>query len=316
MSLRIGFRRVAIADGLLTVNGHRVQFHGVNRHEFDPRSGRVVDGGADAPRHRADEGAQRQRGAHEPLSAASALPGSVRRARALRDRRVRSRDTWVHGARLAWQSGRRPGVGGRARRPHAAHGRARQEPPVRRSCGRSATRAGWGAGSARWRTGRAAAIRRVRCTTSTTGPAATSTSTRACTPPTRRSTRSDAGRNPRSRTRRRTRAGGACRSCCASTPTRWATGRAAWPTTRRCSSATRAARAASSGSGSTTVCGTRRAGSSPTAGTSASRCTTRTSSPTGSSSPTARPRRACSSSRRSSSRCRSAWGRRCGSRTG
>ena len=146
--------------------------------------------------------------------------------------------------------------------------------PVAWSCGRSATRAGWGAAWARWRRGRAPATRRGRCTTSTTGPAATSTSTRACTPRTRRSTRSGAARSPRSRTRRWTRAGAGCRSCSASTRTRWATGRAAWPTTRRCSSATRAARAASSGSGSTTACGTPRAASSRTAATSASRCTT------------------------------------------
>ena len=77
------------------------------------------------------------------------------------------------------------------------------------------------------------------------------------------------------RTRRWTRAGGGCRSSCASTRTRWATGPAGWPTTRRCSSATRAARAASSGSGSTTACATPRAASTPTAATSASRCTTR-----------------------------------------
>ena len=62
---------------------------------------------------------------------------------------------------------------------------------------------------------------------------------------------------------------------------------------------TRAARAASSGSGSTTgIRRRRRATSSPTAATSASRCTTATSSPTGCSSPTARRRPACSSSRR------------------
>ena len=42
MTLRIGFRRVVIEDGLLQVNGHRVQFHGVNRHEFDPLAGRAV----------------------------------------------------------------------------------------------------------------------------------------------------------------------------------------------------------------------------------------------------------------------------------
>jgi beta-galactosidase len=39
----IGFRTVAIADGVLTVNGRRVLFRGVNRHEFDPVSGRTVD---------------------------------------------------------------------------------------------------------------------------------------------------------------------------------------------------------------------------------------------------------------------------------
>ena len=42
MTLRVGFRRVAIEDGLLQVNGHRVQLHGVNRHEFDPDAGRAV----------------------------------------------------------------------------------------------------------------------------------------------------------------------------------------------------------------------------------------------------------------------------------
>jgi beta-galactosidase len=40
--LRIGFRRVQIADGILTVNGERVLFRGVNRHEFDPDHGRTV----------------------------------------------------------------------------------------------------------------------------------------------------------------------------------------------------------------------------------------------------------------------------------
>src|SRR3954452_3440288 len=42
VTLRIGFRRVVIEDGLLQVNGHRVQLHGVNRHEFDPDTGRAV----------------------------------------------------------------------------------------------------------------------------------------------------------------------------------------------------------------------------------------------------------------------------------
>jgi beta-galactosidase len=40
--LQVGFRRVVVEDGLLLVNGHRVQLHGVNRHEFDPDAGRAV----------------------------------------------------------------------------------------------------------------------------------------------------------------------------------------------------------------------------------------------------------------------------------
>ncbi len=40
--VRIGFRSVRIEDGLLTVNGRRVLFRGVNRHEFHPESGRTV----------------------------------------------------------------------------------------------------------------------------------------------------------------------------------------------------------------------------------------------------------------------------------
>ena len=40
--LRIGFRTVVVEDGLLKVNGRRVLFRGVNRHEFDPDHGRAV----------------------------------------------------------------------------------------------------------------------------------------------------------------------------------------------------------------------------------------------------------------------------------
>ena len=42
VELRIGFRTVAIADGVLTVNGNRVLFNGVNRHEFHPDRGRAL----------------------------------------------------------------------------------------------------------------------------------------------------------------------------------------------------------------------------------------------------------------------------------
>ncbi|MCU0340411.1 MAG: DUF4981 domain-containing protein [Spirosomaceae bacterium] len=39
---RVGFREVNLRDGLLLVNGKPVKFKGVNRHEFDPNTGRTV----------------------------------------------------------------------------------------------------------------------------------------------------------------------------------------------------------------------------------------------------------------------------------
>jgi beta-galactosidase len=42
IAVRIGFRRVAMVDGVLTVNGAPVLLRGVNRHEWDPRSGRTL----------------------------------------------------------------------------------------------------------------------------------------------------------------------------------------------------------------------------------------------------------------------------------
>jgi beta-galactosidase len=42
VGLRIGFRSVAVVDGVLTVNGRPVLFRGVNRHEFHPDLGRAV----------------------------------------------------------------------------------------------------------------------------------------------------------------------------------------------------------------------------------------------------------------------------------
>ena len=180
--------------------------------------------------------------------------------RALRDRRVRPRDARLPGGRLAAQPGRRAGLGGGARRPHAADGRARQEPPavIMWSLGNESGSGRGLAAMAEWARARdpsrpihyegdPAVQRRVQ-------------------PHVRR-------RTPRST---RSAATTTARSCCASTRTRWATAPAAWPSTASSSSATRAARAASSGSGSTTACATRTA-TSPTAATSASRCTTATS---------------------------------------
>ncbi|MHC5906907.1 glycoside hydrolase family 2 TIM barrel-domain containing protein [Streptomyces sp. S6] len=40
--LRIGFRTVAVADGVLTVNGRPVSLRGVNRHEWHPSTGRTL----------------------------------------------------------------------------------------------------------------------------------------------------------------------------------------------------------------------------------------------------------------------------------
>jgi beta-galactosidase len=43
IELAVGFRRVAIVDGVFTVNGRAVTFRGVNRHEHDPHRGRALD---------------------------------------------------------------------------------------------------------------------------------------------------------------------------------------------------------------------------------------------------------------------------------
>jgi beta-galactosidase len=41
--MKVGFRTVAVIDGLLTVNGERILFRGVNRHEWHPDHGRTMD---------------------------------------------------------------------------------------------------------------------------------------------------------------------------------------------------------------------------------------------------------------------------------
>jgi beta-galactosidase len=42
VAVRIGFRRVAVDGGVLTVNGAPILLRGVNRHEWDPRTGRTL----------------------------------------------------------------------------------------------------------------------------------------------------------------------------------------------------------------------------------------------------------------------------------
>ena len=43
VALRVGFRTVAIVDGVFTVNGRPILFRGVNRHEWHPDHGRALD---------------------------------------------------------------------------------------------------------------------------------------------------------------------------------------------------------------------------------------------------------------------------------
>ena len=59
--LRVGFRRVEIVGVDLLVNGRRVLIHGVNRHDFDQHTGRVIVARDDAGRPRPDEAVQLQR---------------------------------------------------------------------------------------------------------------------------------------------------------------------------------------------------------------------------------------------------------------
>jgi beta-galactosidase len=42
LSQRVGFRNVKISDGKLLINGKAIKIKGVNRHEFDPETGRVI----------------------------------------------------------------------------------------------------------------------------------------------------------------------------------------------------------------------------------------------------------------------------------
>lgn len=43
VEVTVGFRRVEVRDGVLRVNGRPIILRGVNRHEWDPRCGRVID---------------------------------------------------------------------------------------------------------------------------------------------------------------------------------------------------------------------------------------------------------------------------------
>ena len=67
VSQRIGFRRFEMKDGIMTLNGKRIVFKGVNRHEFSSKTGRAVTKGRGFKRHRYDETEQHQCDPHLPL---------------------------------------------------------------------------------------------------------------------------------------------------------------------------------------------------------------------------------------------------------
>ena len=39
----IGFRRFETLNGVMCLNGKRIVFNGVNRHEWNPKKGRAID---------------------------------------------------------------------------------------------------------------------------------------------------------------------------------------------------------------------------------------------------------------------------------
>ena len=95
IAVRIGFRRVAVVDGVLTVNGAPDPAARGQPARMGPADRPGADAGDDAGRRAGHEAAQRQRGADQPLPARPALPGPVRPLRAVGHRRVRPGDARV-----------------------------------------------------------------------------------------------------------------------------------------------------------------------------------------------------------------------------
>ncbi len=253
ISLRIGFRTVAIVDGVFTVNGAPVLLRGANRHEWNPERGRSVT----LEDMRADVVLMKQhnlnavRTSHYPphpdfldlcdeyglwvilendLETHGFIFCEWRRnpsddpdwREALLDRMARTveRDK-NHPSVIMWSLGNESGHGANLARDGraGAHPRPRPSDPLRGRLGQ-----------------------RLR---------------RRLQPHVRPARRGRPDRPPatsrRPRTPGSTRTAGRSRSCSASTRTRWATGRAACSSTSSCSRSTRAAWAGSSGSGSTTA---------------------------------------------------------------
>ncbi len=190
VSLRIGFRTVTIEDGLLKVNGKRILLRGVNRHEWDPDTGRTLT----VETMRRDLELMKRHNVNAVRT--SHYPPDRRfldlcdETRRLGHRRMRPRDPRLRPPRMAEQPQRRAHVARGLPRPHGPHGRARQEPrlghhlvPRQREPHRREPRR-------HVRSGPSSATPTAPSTTRATGTPATSTCTAACTPTTPRSTAS------------------------------------------------------------------------------------------------------------------------------
>ncbi len=132
VTLRVGFRRVAIVDGVLQVNGRPILFRGVNRHEWHPDRGRVMD----AETLRADVMLMKRhnvnavRTSHYPPH-----PDFLDLCDEFGLWVVLENDLETHGFQMVgWraQPERRPALARGLPRPDAAHRRTGQEPPQRR----------------------------------------------------------------------------------------------------------------------------------------------------------------------------------------
>lgn len=159
-----------------------VLFSGVNRHEWHPETGRTLsletirDELCLMKRHNINA----IRTSHYPPD-----PRMLDLADELGFFVIDECDLETHGFELGMWKGlptRRPAVGaGGAARPDRAHGRARQEPPVRHRlvAGQRGSRV---PGSRRWRRGPSTVTRRGSSITKATAPARTPTSGPRCTP--------------------------------------------------------------------------------------------------------------------------------------
>ena len=124
VTIPVGFRRVEVGGHELLVNGRPVLVKGVNRHDHDPERGQGRDARVDRARHRVDEAARAQRGAHVALPERRPPLRRVRPPRHVRRRRGEHRDP-----RVPAQPQQGPGLGRRHPRADHPHGDPRRQPP-------------------------------------------------------------------------------------------------------------------------------------------------------------------------------------------